>query len=66
MYPLIQTETGFNVGVTNTMNLATTTQPSLFDYSIPAGGSTVKTTCLLIYNNTGVPSRQATYFQSGA
>jgi hypothetical protein len=52
MYPLIQTDSTFNVGVTDTFNFTvSTTQPSLFEFNLEAGGGMVKTNGLLIYNN---------------
>jgi hypothetical protein len=70
MYPLIQNASdanGFTPGLTDTFNLTSTTQPSLFEYNLPAGGGTIKTNCLLIYNNdAGVTKRFILYYQSNA
>lgn len=65
MYPLIQTDSTFNIGISNTLNFTVkTTQPSLFEFNLDAGGGTVKTNGLLIYDNDNdVGSRFIQYFQ---
>lgn len=63
MYPLIQTDSNFTIGTKDTLNFtAATTQPSLFEFNLDAGGGTVKVNGLLIYDND-VGSRFIQYFQ---
>lgn len=67
MYLLLQSSSGFINGSVSPFSFATvTTQPSLFEYNLVAGGSRIKTVCLLIYNlDPGVNRRNIFYFSNG-